>query len=37
VILEEDINDLLAGGIDPNVELYYCEKCKDFQKSKYLK
>lgn len=36
-ILEEDINDLLARGIDPNIEVYYCEKCKDSQKSKYLK
>lgn len=36
-ILEEDINELLAKGIDPNIEVHYCEKCKDSQKSAYLK
>ena len=34
-ILEEDINDLLSKGLDPNIEVNYCEKCKKSQKSKY--
>ena len=36
-ILEEDINDLLAKGLDPNIEVHFCGKCKKSHKSKYLK
>ncbi len=33
-ILEEDINDLFSKGIDPNIEINYCNICREIEYAK---